>query len=156
MTHIEHCPTESGMAFMEIVPSTFTPPASIETLVRQMCRAYGHEVHDTPHKPEASVRNLRQKLATEEFSEYQLAEKSDDLYEILGELADQVIIAYGTSAAYGVLLDEIIREKLRANMDKVMPDGTVLKNADGKVVPPPGYRRADYTQILSDIGEWAR
>lgn len=129
---------------------------SVEDLVRQMCRAYGHEVHNTPHKPPATVRNLRQKLATEEFSEYQLAEKSDDLYEILGELADQVIIAYGTSAAYGVPLDEIIREKLRANMDKILPDGTTLKNADGKVVPPPGYRRADYTEILGDIGEWAR
>ena len=123
---------------------------TIQEAVRVMCRAYGHDVHDTPRLPSPDVQALRQKLVTEEYSELMLAIKSGNLVDILAEASDMIVVLHGLAAAYGGDLDAFTRETLRANMDKVLPDGALIKDSDGKVLKPEGWRPADYSHILGD------
>ncbi len=55
-------------------------------------------------------------------------------------------LAYQTrrlAAAHGIVIDTALGEVHRANLSKLMPDGTALKRPDGKVLKGPNYQRAD-------------
>ena len=129
-------------------------PKTVQTLVREMCVAYEHDVHDTPRMPPKEVQDLRRTLVVEEFSELMLAMKGGNLVEILAEASDLVIVLHGLAAAFGVDLDAVTRETLRSNMTKVMPDGTTLKEPNGKVIKPPTFEEADYSGILGTVEQW--
>lgn len=128
---------------------------TIQELVREMCQAFGQDVHDELHKPSNAVRGLRLRLLSEEFREYMEAEKSTNPVDIADALGDMLVVIYGTAAAYGIDLDAVVREIHASNMTKVQPDGTVLRDENGKVQKPDSYRPPNLKPILGDLGEWA-
>ena len=127
---------------------------TIQNLVREMCTAFGQDVHDELHKPENAVRGLRLRLLSEEFREYMEAEKSTNPVDIADALGDMLVVIYGTAAAYGIDLDNVVREIHDSNMTKVQPDGTVLRDESGKVQKPDGYRPPNLAPILGDLSAW--
>lgn len=128
---------------------------TIQTLVREMCTAFGQDVHSELHKPDNAVRGLRLRLLSEEFREYMEAEKSTNPVDIADALGDMLVVIYGTAAAYGIDLDAVVREIHASNMTKVQPDGTVLRDEGGKILKPDGYRPPQLAPILGDLGAWA-
>ena len=128
---------------------------TIQNLVREMCQAFGQDVHTELHKPDNAVRGLRLRLLSEEFREYMEAEKSTNPVDIADALGDMLVVIYGTAAAYGIDLDAVVREIHASNMTKVQPDGTVLRDEGGKILKPDGYRPPNLAPILGDLGEWA-
>lgn len=127
---------------------------TIQTLVREMCQAFGQDVHTELHKPDNAVRGLRLRLLSEEFREYMEAEKSTNPVDIADALGDMLVVIYGTAAAYGINLDNVVREIHASNMTKVQPDGTVLRDETGKVQKPDGYRPPNLAPILGDLSAW--
>jgi phosphoribosyl-ATP pyrophosphohydrolase len=102
--------------------------------------------------PDRDVRELRIKLLREEWEEYLDGESNNDLVEIADALADIVYIAYGTSVAYGIPLDEIFDEVHLSNMSKLGDDGKPIYREDGKVLKGPRYRPPDVQSILQKYG----
>ena len=128
---------------------------TIQNLVREMCQAFGQDVHTELHKPDNAVRGLRLRLLSEEFREYMEAEKSTNPVDIADALGDMLVVIYGTAAAYGIDLDAVVREIHASNMTKVQPDGTVLRDEGGKIMKPDGYRPPNLVPILGNLGAWA-
>ena len=128
---------------------------TIQDLVREMCSAFGQDVHSELHKPANAVRGLRLRLLSEEFREYMEAEKSTNPVDIADALGDMLVVIYGTAAAYGIDLDAVVREIHASNMTKVQPDGTVLRDEYGKICKPDGYRPPQLAPILGDLGAWS-
>lgn len=88
----------------------------------------------------------------EELDEYLDAEKNDDIVEIADALADMCVIILGTAAAYGIPLAAVFEEVHRSNMAKVMPDGTVKRRGDGKILKPGGWTPPDIAAVLRARG----
>lgn len=127
---------------------------TIQQLARDMCAAFGQDVHDTLTRPEDAVRGLRLRLLSEEFREYMLAEKTTNPVDIADALGDMLVVIYGTAAAYGIDLDQVVREIHRSNMTKVQDDGSVVRDSGGKILKPAGYRPPDLKPILGDLSVW--
>ena len=119
-----------------------------EEKVRAMCRAFSHEIKDTPALPSERTRDFRVLLLEEEFDEYLDAEQSNDIIKIADALADMCVIILGTAAAYGIPLAEVFDEVHRSNMAKVGPDGTFMRREDGKVLKPEGWMPPNIKAIL--------
>ena len=130
---------------------------TIQNLVREMCQAFGQDVHAELHKPDNAVRGLRLRLLSEEFREYMEAEKSTNPVDIADALGDMLVVIYGTAAAYGIDLDAVVREIHASNMTKVQPDGTVLRDEFGKVCKPDGYMPPRLAEIIGfeEGAEWS-
>lgn len=95
---------------------------------------------------EDGPKRLRLDLFIEEGVELiaELEAKQIDKAALLRELADVVVVVYGTAHAYDLDIDAALDELHRANMEKVEPpDGSepVIRE-DGKVLKPPGFRSA--------------
>lgn len=127
---------------------------TIQELVNEMCAAFGQDVHDELHRPPEVVRGLRLRLLSEEFREYMEAEKAGDIVEIADALGDMLVVIYGTAAAYGIDLDNVVREIHASNMSKVQEDGSVLRDSGGKIMKPEGYRPPKLEPILGDMSVW--
>ena len=127
---------------------------TIQNLIREMCQAFGQDVHTELHKPDNTVRGLRLRLLSEEFREYMEAEKSTNPVDIADALGDMLVVIYGTAAAYGINPDKVGREIPASNMTKVQPDGTVLRDEGGKILKPDGYRPPNLAPILGDLSAW--
>lgn len=127
---------------------------TIQALVREMCSAFGQDVHNELHKPDQGVRGLRLLLLSEEFREYMDAEKSTNPVDIADALGDMLVVIYGTAHAYGINLDAVVEEIHASNMSKVQPDGTVLRREDGKILKPDGYRPPNLAPILGNLAAW--
>lgn len=93
---------------------------------------------------------LRIELHREETEELVEAIEADDRTAIAHELADVVIVAYGTAHSYGIPLDRVIEAVMEANFAKVGPDGQKRYRADGKLLKPPGWRPADVAAVLAE------
>lgn len=64
------------------------------------------------------------------------------------ELADVVVVTAGAALEYGIPLDRVLAEVMRANESKLGPDGRPLLRADGKVLKGPNYRPPDLRRAL--------
>lgn len=99
--------------------------------------------------------------ALEELKNYRIADMVDEyisgvptanLEALAKELADVLVIVYGTADLFDIPLEAVFAEVHRSNMSKVQPDGTVLRREDGKILKPDSYRPADVRGALT--GEW--
>lgn len=93
---------------------------------------------------------LRIRLHREETEELVEAIEAGDRAAIAAELADVVIVAYGTAHSYGIPLDRAIEAVMGANFAKIGPDGQKHYRADGKLLKPPGWRPADVAAVLAE------
>lgn len=113
-------------------------------LVRQFHQAAGALDPGVPTQPPPERVLLRVKLLREEFREVMEAMDCGKLLEIAKELADLLVVTYGTAVEYGLPMNEIFLEVHRSNMTKIggpeRPDGKLLKGEN--------YRPPDLTSLL--------
>lgn len=116
----------------------------------EFMRAAG-QLDNPPSFVDRDLRNLRWDLLNEEINEYFDAELADDAVEVADGLADVIVIAYGSLLAYfgKEKADRILAEVARSNLDKIGPDGTVLRREDGKILKPEGFRPPDIAGVLN-------
>ena len=94
--------------------------------------------------------NLRYELMAEENKEYFTACINKDKVEILDACIDMLYILSGTINSNG--LQELIEPAFNLvhlnNMTKVGPDGKVLRNPEGKILKPEGFKPVDLKQLF--------
>lgn len=72
----------------------------------------------------------------EELAEFMQAETIEDQADAL---IDLIYFAIGTFTLMGVNPEPLFNIVSRANLGKIMPDGTVLRNEQGKIQKPDGW-----------------
>lgn len=122
--------------------------------VEVFMRAAGQHIATHPAWPDEDTRELRARLLAEEYAETMDADYDDNLAEYVDGLLDVIVIAWGSllttvgpEAAYAAAA-----EVTRSNLDKIGPDGTVLKRRDGKVLKPEGWTGPDLVGVLAAHG----
>lgn len=88
---------------------------------------------------------LRIRLIREEVEETLKAIQEDNYIEVLDGAVDTLYVLLGTLQEYGIVDKfydawELIHKN---NMSKLGPDGKVLKDSEGKVIKPEGYKRVE-------------
>lgn len=109
---------------------------------------FGQEVKSSPEFPSEDLIGLRLDLIEEEFDELKDAIEERNVVEVADALTDLLYVIYGAGAAFGIDLDACFKEVHSSNMSKLMPDGTVLRREDGKVLKSDQYRAPDLSKIL--------
>lgn len=66
---------------------------------------------------------------------------------------DLAWVTVGAALSAGADVLGAMREVARANLDKIGPDGAVLKDANGKVQKPLGWRAPDVTPFICLVSE---
>lgn len=123
---------------------TYTGPGP---LVREFHERFALAINADP---DYTLRSLRSNLIEEEYDEVldellpDYPEWADDptsrREKLAKELADLVIVTYGTAISLGIDLDEAVRRVHESNMSKLGPEGLPLYREDGKVLKGPDYR----------------
>lgn len=123
--------------------------------VEQFMLAGDQDAPLTPTIPDASTAWLRMNMLVSELNEYKEAKSActyaglnlgtdrtesqqNALVGMADALADMVYVIYGTAAAYGIDLDNVLDIVHDANMRKLV-DGKVLKNEHGKIQKPENW-----------------
>ena len=122
--------------------------------VRRFMRAGEQTVRDNGEYPELGAfvgdeEKLRLDMLLEEVEELRDGCVKGDLTEIADALADIIYVAIGTAIFHGIPLARIFDEVHRSNIAKIV-DGKVLRNKDGKVIKPAGWKAPDVEGILWD------
>ena len=118
--------------------------------VRSFQKASGQVVNKKPVFINSNEAKLRFELMKEENNEYIDAAVEMDKVEILDACADQLYILLGTINAHGLqdLIGPAFELVHKNNMTKIGPDGKVLRNPDGKILKPEGYKPVDLTTLF--------
>lgn len=95
---------------------------------------------------------LRINLIKEELNELEVAIFDLNIVECLDAITDLDYVIKGTAHELG-LLDKL--EKAwdlvhKNNMTKLGPDGKVVKNENGKVIKPKGYKPVNLNQLFNE------
>ncbi len=92
-----------------------------------------------------SVRRLT--LITSEVGELGDAVRKQDLIEIADALGDILYVTFGMAVEMGLDMDRIFKEIHESNMSKANEDGTITKDAGGKVLKSKKYEPVDLSWI---------
>lgn len=116
-------------------------------------REFQEKVAETPEgslmtltgKELEEAKALRIRLIREEVEETLKAIQEDNYIEVLDGAVDTLYVLLGTLQEYGIVDKfydawELIHKN---NMSKLGPDGKVLKDSEGKVIKPEGYKRVE-------------
>lgn len=103
---------------------------------------------DTPTIPNEAIRELRERLNKEEFSELLEAENKKNLPGIADSIVDLIYVLIGMAICYGIDIRPVWDEVQRANMSKAGG----AKRADGKVLKPQGWQPPNVARILREQG----
>lgn len=90
---------------------------------------------------------LRMRLHAEEHRELTDELALGNLVGVAHELADVLVVAYGTADLLGIDLDAVLAEVMRANLAKAGPDGPRFRD-DGKLLKPDTFRPADVAAVV--------
>jgi predicted HAD superfamily Cof-like phosphohydrolase len=71
-----------------------------------------------------------------------------DRHAIMDDDIDLFVVTVGSLLSQGVDIHGAIAEVNRANMAKVWPDGTMHRDANGKIVKPEGWTAPDLTPFV--------
>lgn len=134
-----------------------------------------HEVYGMPNQVASSNAptvdyervHLRMSLIKEEFAElcgavYGAAaeetllqmfptlpdEEIRDVIESADALGDLIYVIYGMALESGIDLDRVVAEVHRSNLSKLMPDGSVLRREDGKILKGPDFSEPRISQAI--------
>lgn len=118
--------------------------------VSEFMEACGQEVKTRASNVEDSTSSLRYILMSEENREYLVACLQNNKVEILDALIDMSYILFGTIASHGMTEEfikgfDLVHEN---NMTKVQSNGMVLKNPEGKILKPEGYKPVDLSSLI--------
>jgi predicted HAD superfamily Cof-like phosphohydrolase len=119
-------------------------------------RALGENPPEKPTLPSPQSLELRRTLIREEFEEvmqeFEQAQNWQnplELHALAQELADLLYVTYGSFVALGIDAAAVFAEVHRANMQKT----TGPRRADGKILKPEGFVKADVQGILRGLLE---
>lgn len=120
-----------------------------QEMVREFHEAIGAPILSTPTIPSTDHCLLRCTLLTEESEEacaelLSAAEGDGNLARIAKELADVLIVTYGTALEFGIDLDAVMAEVHKSNMSKVGGP----RRSDGKQLKPKGWEPPDIAGVL--------
>lgn len=131
----------------------------MRTLVREFHEAFGLVAPLAPTLQDGSLRDLRLRLIREEVAEVTYAldechstrhhpdtgypESVTALTNLAKELADLRYVTEGTAVSYGLDIDGVYEAVHRSNLSKLRSAGGATYRADGKVLKPVGFRRAE-------------
>lgn len=118
--------------------------------VREFHDAFGVTRPTRPALPPQEVIDLRIELIREEFEELKEALEAGDIIGAADAVADLLVVVYGSGDVFGMDVDRLFSEVHRSNMSKLLPDGSVLKRQDGKVLKGPDYSPPDLLFILAN------
>ena len=101
---------------------------------------------------------LARKLIKEEFERefkpafdrFEISQSLENLTELVDGAMDTIYVVIWAMVKFGVPVDRCFGEVQRSNMAKLNADGTVTKNAFGKVQKPEGWTPPDIFGILVD------
>lgn len=118
--------------------------------VSEFMEASGQEVKTGACNVEYKTSSLRYNLMSEENREYLIACLQENKVEILDALIDMAYILFGTVASHGMTEEfikgfDLVHDN---NMTKIQSNGKVLRNADGKILKPEGYKPVDLSSLL--------
>ena len=120
--------------------------------VAEFQNATDQTVNHEPSLISTKEANLRYELMAEENKEYFTACINKDKVEILDACIDMLYILSGTINSNG--LQELIEPAFNLvhlnNMTKVGRDGKVLRNPEGKILKPEGFKPVDLKQLFKD------
>ena len=103
--------------------------------------------------PGPELANLYLELVREELTELAEAITTDDIVEVADAIADSVWVLLGYGLARGLPMGCIWEEVARSNLEKIGPTGLVLKDANGKVIKPAGWRPPDINDCIQSFDE---
>lgn len=124
---------------------------TVEESVLEFHTKFGHLVNTTPTSEiSETVKDLREKLITEEYNELLEALAADDLIEIADGIADLTYVLAGTAISYGIPYDRIFDEVHNSNMTKT-PSKAYEGQKYGTVNPKgPDFKRPQIASILTN------
>ena len=122
---------------------------SAADMVREFHEAFGVAIDQNAT---GDLRKLRADLLAEECEEARFALIAEDLHAIAKELADVVIVAYGSAISLGIDLDKAVALVHASNMSKLV-DGKPVMRGDGKVLKGPNYRPPDMSAAVRALRE---
>ena len=122
---------------------------SMQAKVKEFHAHYSLPDPTSPSIPPAEVLSLRMRLIHEELGEFEQASAAGDMLAAIKELSDLLYVVLGAANAYGVDIEPFFDEVHRSNMTKTWPDGSIHKDAQGKVLKPPTYSPAQLEEILA-------
>jgi predicted HAD superfamily Cof-like phosphohydrolase len=125
----------------------------LEAQLKEFHEKFGHLVSDTPEFPSDDVILLRKNLIKEEYEELMERWEVKDIVGVADAIADLCYVLVGTALSFGIPIGDVSDEVHRSNMSKVWEDGSIHKNAYGKVIKPPTYSPANVEGILFPNGE---
>ena len=114
-------------------------------------RTYGVPIAQTPHIDNNEENDLRLSLLKEELGELEEALTNRDQVAVADALADLQVVLDGTFIQLGFWLakDDLLAEVHRSNMSKLMPDGSVKRREDGKVLKGPNFSEPKLAHVLN-------
>ena len=83
------------------------------------------------------------------YADYEISEQSDNLSRIDLSLMNMLTTIFGVAWRLNIPLNAVFAEVHRANMAKILPDGTVLRRHDDKIMKPPDWTPPDIARVLS-------
>ena len=101
---------------------------------------------DKKWQDEPELETLATKLIVEEFHEF--LDETDNLPNLLKELADIVYVCYGYADRFGWDLDEAVRRVHISNMSKLDDDGKPLFREDGKILKSTNYKEPNLKDLV--------
>ena len=118
--------------------------------VRSFQKASGQILNKKPTIIDVKEVELRFNLMREENIEYKDAGLSKNKVEILDACADQLYVLLGTINAHGLqdLIGPAFELVHQNNMTKVGADGKCLRDPDGKILKPEGFKPVDLSQLF--------
>src|SRR5690606_28859689 len=96
------------------------------------------------------IRELRGRPIAEEAPEAVDALKAEpiDREAVAKELAELLVVTYGTADVLGIDLDKAFDLVHESNMSKLGEDGTPIRREDGKILKGPNYKAPDMSEAV--------
>ena len=121
--------------------------------VKKFHDAFGVATKELVGLPGGDRIGLRYKLIDEEVNKELLPGiGSNNLIEIADGAADAIVVILGTCLEYGIPIEAVFAEVMRANMSKLGEDGKPIYREDGKVLKGPNYTPPDIARVLREHG----
>jgi predicted HAD superfamily Cof-like phosphohydrolase len=91
---------------------------------------------------------LMKELIKEEFEELEAAYAERDIVEVADACGDMVVCIMNLCNTLGINFPAVWHEIVQSNMTKVLPDGSVLRREDGKILKPLNYTPPNIPRAL--------
>ncbi|MCE5185059.1 MAG: hypothetical protein LLF76_02915 [Planctomycetaceae bacterium] len=116
-------------------------------MLKQFHGTFGVPVRSKPTLLPPDEQLLRLTLINSELGELSDAMQKHDIVGIADGIADLLYVTFGLAVQMGLDIDRAFTEVHASNITKVWPDGTVHRNAGGKVLKPDTYTPVDLSWV---------